>query len=186
MTAFICLLRGVNVGGNKMLKMESLKKLFNSLGLEDVSTYLQSGNVVFRSDVTDRAVLVRKIEEAIRKATALDVRIILRTAAEMKKVIAANPLDPAERNPKALLVAFLNGDLGKGAKELLSGLKIVSEEIQFGNRELYLYFPEGIAGSKVSNSLTEKKLGVNVTARNWNTVNALMTMAEEIEGIKVP
>ena len=87
MTAFICLLRGVNVGGNKMLKMESLKKLFSSLGLDDVSTYLQSGNVVFRSDVTDRAVLVRKIEEAIRKATALDVRIILRTAAEMKKVM---------------------------------------------------------------------------------------------------
>jgi uncharacterized protein (DUF1697 family) len=126
MTAFICLLRGVNVGGNKMLKMESLKKLFSSLGLEDVSTYLQSGNVVFRSEVTDRAVLVRKIEEAIRKATALDVRIILRTATEMKKVIAANALDPTERNPKALLVAFLNGDLGKGAKELLSGLKIAS------------------------------------------------------------
>ena len=86
MTTFICLLRGVNVGGNKMLKMEALKKLFGSLRLKDASTYLQSGNVVFRSDETDRAVLVRRIEEGIRKATALDVRVILRTTGEMKKV----------------------------------------------------------------------------------------------------
>ncbi|MEA2166262.1 MAG: hypothetical protein QOK37_4389 [Thermoanaerobaculia bacterium] len=182
MPAFICLLRGVNVGGNKMLKMESLKKLCLSLGLLDASTYLQSGNIVFRSDVTDRAVLVRRIEEGIRKATALDVRVILRTTAEMKKLIAANPMSVDDRNPKALLVAFLNGELSKGAKELLSGLKAPSEELHVAPRELYLYFPEGIAGSKLSNALTEKKVGVTVTARNWNTVNALLQMAEEMEG----
>jgi uncharacterized protein (DUF1697 family) len=182
MPAFICLLRGVNVGGNKMLKMDSLKKLCGSLGLLDAATYLQSGNVVFRSDVTDRAVLVRRIEEGIRKATALDVRVILRTTAEMKKIIDANPFSANDRNPKALLVAFLNGELSKSAKDLLTGLKAPSEELHFGTRELYLYFPEGIAGSKLSNALTEKKVGVTVTARNWNTVNALLGMAEEMEG----
>jgi uncharacterized protein (DUF1697 family) len=181
MPAFICLLRGVNVGGNKMLKMDALKKLCSSLGLKDASTYLQSGNVVFRSDVTDRAVIVRRLEEGLRKACALDVRVILRTTAELKKVIEANPLDPSERNPKGLLVAFLNGEIGKGAKELLSGLKADSEDLHFGNRELFIYFREGIAGSKLSNALTEKKVGVTVTARNWNTVNALLQMAEELE-----
>ena len=181
MPAFICLLRGVNVGGNKMLKMDALKKLCGSLGLKDAATYLQSGNVVFRSDVTVRAVLVRRLEEGIRKACALDVRVILRTTAEMKKVIAANPLDASERNPKGLLVAFLNGEIGKGAKELLSSLKAPSEELALGSRELYLYFTEGIAGSKLSNALTEKKVGVTVTARNWNTVNALLQMGEELE-----
>lgn len=183
MQAFVCLLRGVNVGGNKMLKMDALKKLCGTLGLKDARTYLQSGNVVFSSDVTDRAVIVRRLEEGIRKASALDVRVILRTTAEMRKIVAARPVtvEPG-RNPKAFLVAFLNGELGKGAKELLVGLKIDSEEIYFGSRELYLYFPEGIADSKVSNALTEKKLGVNVTARNWNTVNALLQMAEETEG----
>ena len=149
--------------------------------MKDAKTYLQSGNVVFRSDETDRAVLVRRLEEGIRKATALDVRVILRTTVELKKVIAANPFAVSpERNPSALLVAFLNGDLAKEAKALLSQLKTDSEELHFGDRELYIYFRAGIADSKLSNALTEKKLGVNVTARNWNTVNALLRMAEDL------
>jgi uncharacterized protein (DUF1697 family) len=182
MTAFICFLRGVNVGGNKMVKMDALKALFGSLGLKNAKTYLQSGNVVFRCDDDDRAHLVRRIEEGIRKKAGVEVKIILRTASELRKVIAANPLTvEPERNPKAFLVAFLAGELTKEAKSLLTNLKIDSEELRFGSRELYLYLPEGIADSKLSNSLTEKKLGVNVTARNWNTVNALLGMAEEID-----
>ena len=182
MTAFICLLRGVNVGGNKMVKMDALKALFGSLGLKDAKTYLQSGNVVFRCDDGDHALLTRRIEEGIRKKAGLDVRIILRTTSELRKVIAANPLTvEPERNPKAFLVAFLSGELAKEAKALLNTLKIDSEELHFGSRELYLYLPAGIADSKLSNALTEKKLGVNVTARNWNTVNALLAMGEEIE-----
>ncbi|HXH39638.1 MAG TPA: DUF1697 domain-containing protein [Thermoanaerobaculia bacterium] len=182
MTAFICLLRGVNVGGNKMVKMDALKALFGSLGLKDAKTYLQSGNVVFRCDDGDRALLVRRIEEGIRKKSGVDVKIILRTTSELRKVIAANPLTvEPERNPKAFLVAFLGGELTKEAKALLMKLKIASEELHCGSRELYLYLPEGIATSKLSNALTERKLGTNVTARNWNTVNALLGMAEEME-----
>jgi uncharacterized protein (DUF1697 family) len=181
MTAWICLLRGVNVGGNKMLKMDALKALFGTIGLRDAKTYLQSGNVVFRSDETDRAVLMRRIEDGIRKKSGLEVKIILRTADELRKVIAANPLPPEDHNPAALLVAFLGGPITKDAKALLTSLKIPSEELHFGKQELYLYFPEGIAGSKLSNALTEKKVGVNVTARNWNTVNALLKMGEEID-----
>ena len=182
MTAFICLLRGVNVGGNKMLKMDALKALCGTIGLRDAKTYLQSGNVVFRSDETDRFFLTTRIQEGIRKKSGLDVKVILRTADELRKVIAANPLNAEERNPKALLVAFLGGPITKEAKALLASLKIPSEELHFGKQELYLYFPEGIVTSKLSNALTEKKVGVNVTARNWNTVNALLTMAEEIDG----
>jgi len=182
MTAYICFLRGVNVGGNKMLKMTELKALFDSLRLRDAKTYLQSGNVVFRSDETDRAVLTSRIEEGIRKKSGLEVKIILRAADELRKVIAANPLPPEDRNPSGLLVAFLGGPITKEAKALLTSLKIPSEDLHFGKQELYFYFPEGIATSKLSNALTEKKVGVNVTARNWNTVNALLKMAEEIEG----
>jgi uncharacterized protein (DUF1697 family) len=181
MTAFICFLRGVNVGGNKMLKMNALKALCEPIGLRDAKTYLQSGNVVFRSDEKDRAVLTRNIEDGIRKKSGLEVKIILRTADELRKVIAANPLPPENRNPSALLVAFLGGPIAKDAKAFLTSLKIPSEELHFGKEELYLYLPQGIAGSKLSNALTEKKVGVNVTARNWNTVNALLKMAEEID-----
>jgi uncharacterized protein (DUF1697 family) len=177
---YICFLRGVNVGGNKLLKMAELKALFDTLKLRDAKTYLQSGNIVFRSDESDRAILTRRIEDGIRKKSGMEVKIILRTTDELRKVIAANPLPPETRNPSGLLVAFLGGTIADTAKALLTSLKIPSEELHFGKQELYIYFPEGIANSKVSNALTEKKLGVNVTARNWNTVNALLKMGEEI------
>ncbi|HEV7487817.1 MAG TPA: DUF1697 domain-containing protein [Thermoanaerobaculia bacterium] len=180
MTTYICFLRGVNVGGNKLLKMAELKVLFDTLKLRDAKTYLQSGNVVFRSDETDRAVLTRRIEDGIRKKSGMEVKIILRTTDELRKVIAANPLPPEDRNPSALVVAFLGGAIADTAKALLTSLKIPTEELHFGKQELYLYFSSGMADSKMSNALTEKKLGVNVTARNWNTVNALLKMGEEI------
>jgi len=180
MTTYICFLRGVNVGGNKMVKMAELKALFDALKLRDAKTYLQSGNVVFRSDETDRAVLTRRIEDGIRKKSGMEVKVILRTMDELRKVIAANPLPPEDRNPSALVVAFLAGPVAEKGKATLTSLKIASEELQFGDREIYLYFPENMARSKLAAALTEKKVGVNVTARNWNTVNALLKMGEEL------
>jgi uncharacterized protein (DUF1697 family) len=175
--SYVALIRGVNVGGNKMLKMDALRTLCESIGLAGAKTYLNSGNVVFRSS-TDRDQIAKKIEEGIRKATGFEAKVILRTADELRKVIAASPFTTGDRNPKAVLVAFLTGEIGKDGKALLTKLKIDSEELHFGERELYLHFPAGIADSKLSNALTEKKLGVNVTARNWNSVNALLEMAE--------
>jgi uncharacterized protein (DUF1697 family) len=177
---YICFLRGVNVGGNKLLKMAELKLLFDSLKLRDAKTYLQSGNVVFRSDETDRAALMRRIEDGIRKKSGMEVKIILRTTDELRKVIAANPLPPETRNPSGLVVAFLGGPILDAAKSLLASLKIPSEELHFAKEELYIYFVESMARSKLAAALTEKKLGVNVTARNWNTVNALLKLGEEI------
>jgi uncharacterized protein (DUF1697 family) len=179
-TAFVCLIRGVNVGGNKKLKMDALKALCESIGLTSVKTYLQSGNVVFRSKVNP-TLLTKRIEDGIRKTTGFEAKVILRTASELREVIAATPFTTGQRNPSAILVAFLSGEISEDGKALLMKLKIESEELHFGNRELYLHLPNGIAGSKLSNSLTEKKVGVNVTARNWNTVNALLGLAEEIQ-----
>jgi uncharacterized protein (DUF1697 family) len=177
---YICLIRGINVGGNNLLKMDALRALCETVGLKDAKTYLQSGNVVFRSKL-DRGKLIDRIEEGIRKNSGFEAKVILRTADEIRDVIAANPFKSGpQRNPKALLVAFLGGSIGKDAKALLSKLKLDSEELHFGDQELYLYLPEGIAGSKLSNALTEKKIGVNVTARNWNTVTALLEMAETL------
>ncbi|HEX3577090.1 MAG TPA: DUF1697 domain-containing protein [Thermoanaerobaculia bacterium] len=180
MTTWICFLRGVNVGGNKMVKMAELKALFDALKLRDAKTYLQSGNVVFRSDETDRDVLKRRIEDGIRKKSGMEVKIILRTTDELRKVIAANPLAPEDRNPSALLVAFLDGSIAEKGKNTLASLKIASEELHFAESEIYLYFPENMARSKLAAALTEKKVGANVTARNWNTVNALLTLGEAL------
>jgi len=174
---FICLLRGVNVGGNNLLKMDVLRSLCDSIGVTGAKTYLQSGNVVFRGS-GDRAALAKKIEAAIRKATGFESKVILRTAAELRAVIAANHFTGCE--PGRLLVAFLAAPIGEEAKALLMKLKAGREEIQFGDREIYLHLPDGAGVSKLAAALTEKKIGVNVTARNWNTVNALLKMAEEV------
>lgn len=177
-TAFIGLIRGVNVGGNKMLKMDALRELCGTIGLRDAKTYLQSGNVVFRSS-TKPHLLVRKIEDGIRKVTGFEAKVILRTPDELRNAIAANPF-AGEREGNRLLVAFLDGTLGEEAKSALLKLKTENEELHFADRELYIYFHAGMADSKLANSLTPKKLGANVTARNWNTVNALLKMGEEL------
>jgi uncharacterized protein (DUF1697 family) len=118
--SFICLIRGVNVGGNKLLKMDALRTLCDAIGVKGAKTYLQSGNVVFRSNV-DRGMLTKRIEEGIRKATGFEAKVILRTAGEIRDVIAGNPfVTGPQRNPKALLVAFLGGPVSKDAKALLS------------------------------------------------------------------
>jgi uncharacterized protein (DUF1697 family) len=178
--SFVCLIRGVNVGGNKMLKMDALRTLCESIGLAGAKTYLNSGNIVFRSSI-DRALIAKKIEEGIRKVTGFEAKVILRTADELRTVINATPFKTGQRNPKAVLVAFLSGEIGNEGRVLLMKLKMDTEELHFGERELYLHFPAGIADSKLSNALTEKKLGVNVTARNWNSVNALLEMADEMQ-----
>lgn len=173
--SFVCFIRGVNVGGNKILKMDALRALCEECGLSGVQTYLQSGNAVFRSSA-DRDVITKKIEAGIRKSTGFAAKVILRTADEMREVIEKNPIRGA--NPKALLVAFLSGPIDADSRAMLSKLRTGSEQLHFGDRELYLYLPDGIADSKLSNALTEKKLGVNVTARNWTSVNALLELAE--------
>ena len=178
-SVYICFLRGVNVGGNKLLKMDALRTLCGSIGLSDAKTYLQSGNVVFRSS-TKPEQLIKKIEEGIRRSTGFEAKVILRSPDELRDAIAANPFE-GEREGNRLLIAFLDGALSGEAKAALLKLKTDSEELHFAGRELYLYFHAGMADSKLASALTPKKLGVNVTARNWNTVNALLKMGEEID-----
>jgi len=175
---FVCFIRGINVGGNKILKMDALKAMCMSIGLDDVKTYLQSGNVVFRS-ARRPDVLTKQIENGIHEISGFDAKVILRTVAELREVADGTPFsEPPERDPKRLLVAFLSGEISAEGKAAVARMKIESEEVHYGAGVLYLYMPDGIAASKLAAGLTEKKLGVNVTARNWNTVTALVKLAE--------
>lgn len=181
MATYICMLRGVNVGGHNQIRMEVLRTLCGSIGLSGAQTYLQSGNVVFRCDEKDPARLAPRIEEAIRASAGIDVKVILRTPAELKKVIAANPFTTvAERDPKRLLVTFLSDELSAEAKAALLKANDGSEEIHIAKREIYIHFPDGMGRSKLMTALTDKKLKVTTTGRNWNTVMALAALAEAI------
>jgi uncharacterized protein (DUF1697 family) len=182
MPAIICMLRAVNLPGHNKIKMDALRSLCESLKLECVQTYVQSGNVVFVSKEKNLDGLSRRISGAIHAKVGFQPDVILRTTAEMGRVIAKNPF--AGRNgiePAKLLVAFLAGDPGKAARDGLSKLDMRGEELQACGSELYIYFPNGMGRSKLPWPAINKALSTPSTGRNWNTVLKLREIAEALE-----
>lgn len=174
MPVFIALIRGINVGGHKKLKMADVKTSCEALGLSDVRTHLQSGNVVFQTSRSDRARLVKELEDAF----AVDARVILRTAAELRNVVAANPMpDEAQRGPSHFIVVFLSEKPSTAAMQSLRDAYSGPEKMELHGAELYIEYGAGMGTSKLTNVLIERKLGVTATARNWNTVTKLVEIA---------
>jgi len=182
MAVIISMLRGVNVGGHNKIKMEALRALYESLKLRDAQTYLQSGNVIFWTDERDLAGLAKRIEDGIERKFGFRPDVILRTAAEMKEVVARNPF--AKRRgiePGKLLASFLASDPGEEARENVRQMKCDPEELRIEGRELYIYFPNGMGRSKLSLAKLEKTLKTAGTGRNWNSVTKMLEMAEKME-----
>ena len=180
MTTIISMLRGVNVGGHNQIKMDALRSLYESLGLKNPQTYVQSGNVVFKMKEKNLAALAARIEDAIEQKFGFRPGVVLRTAPELKDVIARNPF--AKRrdiNPGKLLVVFFNEEPGQDDCGSLQRVKAEGEEVQADGREFYLYFPDGAGRSKLFAAIGRlKKSG---TSRNWNTVTRLLEMTEKVE-----
>jgi uncharacterized protein (DUF1697 family) len=182
MPAIVCMLRGVNVGGHNRIKMEALRSLCGALKLECPQTYVQSGNVVFRSSEKSLALLSKRIQDAIESNFGFRPAVILRTASEMRHVIARNPF--ASRHgiePAKLLVAFLASDPGKEARSALAKLDNRGEELHARGSELYIYYKNGMGKTKLSAAALDKILNTPATGRNWNTVLRLHEMAEALE-----
>jgi len=182
MKVVVCMLRGVNVGGHNKVAMEALRTLYASLGLHDAQTYVQSGNVVFRTKETNLVLLAAKIESAIERGFGFRPSVILRTTSELRAAIAASPF--AARSgiePNKLLVTFLAGSPSAEARKKALGIKADPEELHIRERELYTYFPNGMARPKLSMARVERALKIPGTGRNWNTVSKLLEMAEKLE-----
>ena len=181
MPVIICMLRGVNVGGHNMIKMEALKALCVSLKLKDPQTYVQSGNVIFKTEEKDLEKLARRIQDAIEGKIGFRPNVMLRTAAELQQVVARNPF--AKRSgiePGRLLVNFLASDPGKDAREKALAIKIGPEELHLAGREAYIYFPNGQGRSKLPWAAIERALGTSGTGRNWNSVTKMLEIAEKM------
>ena len=182
MSVYISLLRGINVGGHKIIKMEALRALYHSMGLAEAQTLLQSGNVVFSSEITDRTGLAGQIEQAIEKSFGFHADVILRTAGDWAGVIARNPFrKEAEIAPAKTAVMFLSGRPGSAAQEGLENAHSGPEKIHFAGQELYLYYPDGMGRSKLTNVFIKRHLGLTGTARNWNTTVKLNAIAGSFE-----
>jgi uncharacterized protein (DUF1697 family) len=182
MTAAIAMLRAVNLGSHNRIKMEALRTLCMSLKLRDPQTYVQSGNVVFRTSEKDLTRLAKKIENGIERDFGFRTDVILRSPAEMRSVLARNPF--AKRSgiePNRLLVLFLALDPGPEAKARALSIKADPEEFRMDGREVYIYFPNGIGRSKLSTGLIERALKTPGTGRNWNSVTKMLEMVEKLE-----
>ncbi|HTW31069.1 MAG TPA: DUF1697 domain-containing protein [Candidatus Sulfotelmatobacter sp.] len=182
MPVFISMLRGVNVGAHNRIKMDALRTCYESLGLANPRTYVQSGNVIFQTEEKNGAKLTKKIQDAIEKTFGFRPEVILRSAEEMRNALTANPF--AKRNdvePGKLLVTFLSAEPSADAPKTLAQLKKFPEELHLKGRELYIYFPDGAGNSKLPWSSVEKLFKVTGTARNLNSVTKMLEMAEEME-----
>jgi uncharacterized protein (DUF1697 family) len=181
MGVIVSMLRGVNVGGHNKIKMDALRALYESLKLHDARTFIQSGNVVFRSDAKDLARLAKRIEDGIEQSFGFRPTVVLRTLAELRDVAARNPF--AKRrdiDPKKLLVTFLAGEPGPDARDKALQLKAGPDELRIDGRELFIYFPNGMGRPTLSPAAVERALKIPGTGRNWNSVVKLLEMAEEL------
>jgi len=179
MTAFVSLFRAINVGGQRKVKMAELKELHESLGLENVFTYIQSGNVVFSSEEEDVERLRRQIEDNFEQKFGFHSDVFVRSSAELGEIIQHNPFqNQPDKAPNWIVVMFLGTRPADAAQKNLLETYVGPEEIFVNGKELHVYYPDGIGRSKLMPGLIEKKLKTVGTARNWNTILKLQELMQ--------
>jgi uncharacterized protein (DUF1697 family) len=182
MSVIISMLRGVNVGGHNKIKMEELRAVYESLGLHDAQTYIQSGNVVCRADKRELPTVCARIEKGIERNFGIRPSVIVRTATELREVVVRNPF--AKRSgidASRLLVAFLASSPAADALDKVLKIRCAPQELRVSGRELFIYFPNGMAQPALPMATVERTLKIASTGRNWNTVRKLLEMAEALE-----
>lgn len=170
---YISLLRGINVSGQKKIKMTDLKYLYERLGFQDVATYIQSGNVIFKAE--NHTDLNQRIEKAIQKQYSFHVPVEIRTSREMSSIIKNCPFGSrnSDEDGTKILITFLSAEPSQENLATLRPHVIDPEKLLLKGKEIYLYCPNGYGKSKLSNTFLEQKLKVGATTRNWKTVNKL-------------
>jgi uncharacterized protein (DUF1697 family) len=179
MNTYIALLRGINVGGNNKLPMRDLVSLLEGLGLQHVKTYIQSGNVVFQSEQADPAQLSQAITAAIRQSHGFAPYVLILDMQELQAAVTANPFPEGEAEPKSLHLFFMDARPKAFDAGALDRLKAANERYQVIDKVFYLHAPDGIGRSKLAEN-AGKGWGVNMTARNWRTVNEVMALAAAV------
>ncbi len=180
MHTYISLLRGINVGGNKMIKMDQLKLLYAALGFTRAQNYIQSGNVVFSSFETDIAFIETQLSSAIKKQFGFEVPVVVLKHETLKEILQNNPFianDP-DVDTSILYVMLLKDHPSPDAAEKLKEVDFSPEKFVLQNQVIYLYAPKGYGKTKISNNFFEKRLNTSATSRNWRTMHKLAYMAD--------
>ena len=175
MATYVAMLRGINVGGHAKVAMADLRAAFAEMGFDDVQSYIQSGNVVFRS-TTAATSLPSAIEHGLDAAFGHGIKVVIRTRPQLAAVVAGNPFTGGGRDLSKLHVTFL---ASKPAPSRVGGLDtgaFLPDEFRVAGREVYLHCPGGYGRTKINNAYFERALGVVATTRTWNTVRTLAAM----------
>jgi len=170
---FVAFLRGINVGGKTSIKMEELRKVFASLGFENVKSYIQSGNVVFETDETDEEKLTEMIENAV-ETNFFKTHVMIRSFEEIKEIHANNPFSGEEFEDKLFHVVFLSEMLSDEKEKLLLSHNKENEKFAVRGRNVYCLLRDGVADSLLGKKFIDNKLKTPATARNWRTVNKIL------------
>ena len=183
MRAYVSLLRGINVSGQKLIKMDQLRELYESLGFDHVRSYIQSGNVIFTCPEENGNKVIQRISSAIEEKFGYEVTVFLRTSEELQRILENSPfLEKRDLDPKKFHVMFLAEPPEQIIWEESEAAKSGEEDVASIGREFYIYLPAGAARTKLTNMLFERKLKMPATARNWRTVTILAEMAQEAQG----
>lgn len=177
MSLAVALLRGVNVGGHAKLPMADLRSALSNLGFGEVQTYLQSGNIVLDPGELRFGELPTALESAIADDFGLEVRVIVRTRADLAAVAAEHPFRNDDSNHSRLHVVFLERKPAAGKVASLDPDRSPPDQFEVRGREIFLFYPSGQGRSKLTLDYFERQLGMAGTARNWNTVTKLLEMA---------
>jgi uncharacterized protein (DUF1697 family) len=178
MITYISILRGINVSGQKLIKMDALKKMYENLKLENIRTYVQSGNVIFSTNETDPKKLENKISKQIEKDFDFEVPVIVLTAQTLQYIVEHNPFAKDKKKDISFLhVTFLADQPKEFDKKSIEDKREGGEEIQFSKNAIYLYCPHGYGNTKLNNNFLERVVKVKATTRNWKTTNELLRLA---------
>lgn len=174
---YVAFLRGINVGGKTIIKMEELRKVFVSLGFANVKSYIQSGNVIFETDETDEIKLTAKIENAV-ETNFFKTPVMVRSIVEIKNAVENNPFAHEDFEDKLFHLVFLAEKLSDEKVEILLANNREQEKFAVRNREVYCLLRDGVADSLLGKKFIDNKLKVAATARNWRTIHKIIELSE--------
>jgi uncharacterized protein (DUF1697 family) len=180
MKKFISILRGINVGGHKKIKMDALRQLFINLGYRNVKTYIQSGNVIFSSENTESGELEKIIAQEIIQTFGFEVPVLIFSAEELTDILENNPFGTDDaKDPSFIYITFLSENPNPDILKKIAGSTFRPDEFVNINRAVYLYCPGGYGNTKLTNTFFENKLKLTATTRNLNTATELFKLINQ-------
>ncbi|MES2653976.1 MAG: DUF1697 domain-containing protein [Bacteroidota bacterium] len=182
MKTYISLLRGINVSGHKLIKMDALQKMYTDLQFKNSQTYIQSGNVIFQYKPTPTKTLAETIAKQIQKSFGFEVPVMVKELAELTAIANNNPfINKRQEDIQWLHVTLLSEEAEKSHIDKIKDLSFGADEYIIANNAIYVFCPNGYGNTKLNNNFFENKLKVNATTRNWKTITKLLSMAEALE-----